>query len=78
MEEEGIIHVCSRFIFLGPAVCNLQAVISPPHSQASSGLVLRLGAAVKYDDDSGDGLLLKWRAWMNEEVTVEGLSWKTI
>ncbi len=72
--EEGFIHICSRFKQSGPAGCNLDAVVSPPRSQASSGLVLRPRAADVYDDDSRDAVLLAWRAWMKEEVTVEGLS----
>jgi hypothetical protein len=73
MAEDGFIHICSRFKLSGPAAGT--AVLSPPRSQASSGLVLRPRAADDYDDDSADGVQVAWRAWMKEEVSVsEGLS----
>ena len=72
MAEDGFIHLCSRFKLLVPAVCH--AILSPPHLQASRGLVLRPRAADDYDHGYVDSVRLAWETWMKEEVTVEGLS----
>ncbi len=64
----------SRFEFAGSRAPTAAALLSPPHTQASSGLVLRFREPDAGEDDAEDETGLAWRAWMKEHVTIsEGI-----